>query len=213
MIQITLHWGSISLCADTSKGCSTNSSLCQSTITLVCGLCPWVPELILASGQHLFEGSKGHKCQTLTFLDTSEKYMQRNGKCFIFTLTEHFKQDRSGKAIGNIRLYKYPVKKLCVHETLNHYLRVTKNLMNSTRLFVSYIKPYRAVTPSTIGRWIKSILGQARINTELFTAHSTRSASTSKAASTVYTDVILATTGLDWGVHISQVLQQASCRN
>ena len=94
----------------------------------------------------------GQRCQTLPFLDMSEKYMQRNEECFNFALTEHLKQDRPGKVFGNVRLYKYPVKELCVYETLNYYLKATKNLRNSTRLLVSFIKPYGAVTSSTIGR-------------------------------------------------------------
>ena len=82
----------------------------------------------------------GQRCQTLTFLDMSEKYMQRNGECFNFSLSDHLKQDRPGKVFGNVRLYKYPVKELCVYETLN-YLKATENVRNSTRLLVSYIKP------------------------------------------------------------------------
>ena len=39
------------------------------------------------------------------------------------------------------------------------------------------------------------MLGQAGIDTELFSAHSTRCASTSKAIASVSTDVILATAG------------------
>ena len=57
------------------------------------------------------------------------------------------------------------------------------------------IKPHRAVTSSTIGRWIKIVLGQAGIDTERFSGHSTRCASTSKALLSVSTDVILATAG------------------
>ena len=137
----------------------------------------------------------GQRCETLTFLDMSEKYMHRNRECFNFALTDHLKQDRPGKVFGNVRLYKYPVKELCVYETLNYYLKATKNLRNSTRLLVSFIKPYGAVTSSTIGRWIKSKLGQAGIDTELFSAHSTRCASPSKAIASVSTDGILATAG------------------
>ena len=121
--------------------------------------------------------------------------MQRNGECFNFALTDHLKQDRPGKVFGNVRLYKYPVKELCVYETLNYYLKATENLRNSITLLVSYIKPYRAVISSTIGRWIKTMLGQAGIDTELFSAHSTRCASMSKAIASDSTDVILATAG------------------
>ena len=39
----------------------------------------------------------GQRCQTLTFLDISERYMQKNEKCFNFALTDRLKQDKSGK--------------------------------------------------------------------------------------------------------------------
>lgn len=137
----------------------------------------------------------GQRCQTLTFLDTSEQYMQRNEECFNFALTEHLKQDKPGKVFGNLRLYKYPVRELCVYETLDYYLRATEKLRSSSKLLVSYIKPYRAVTSATIGRWLKTLSGQAGIDTEIFSGHSTRCASTSKALMSVSVDVILATAG------------------
>ena len=94
---------------------------------------------------------------------------------------------------GNVRLYKYPVRELCVYEILDYYLQATEKLRNSSKLLVSYIKPYKAVTSSTIGSWIKTLLGQAGVDTEIFSGHSTRCASTSKALMSVSTDVILAT--------------------
>ena len=51
------------------------------------------------------------------------------------------------------------LRNMFVYEPLDDYLKATENLRNSTRLLVSYIKPYRAVTSSTIGRWIKTMLG------------------------------------------------------
>ncbi|KAK2556014.1 hypothetical protein P5673_022007, partial [Acropora cervicornis] len=73
--------------------------------------------------------------------------MQKNDKCFNFALT-----------LSKINLAKslYPVRELCVYEALNYYISTTEKLRNSTKLLVSFIKPHRAVTSSTIGRWIKS---------------------------------------------------------
>ena len=121
--------------------------------------------------------------------------MQKNDTCFNFALTEHFKQDKPGKVFGNVRLYKYPVRELSISETLYYYLRATEKLRNSSKLLVSYIKPYKVVTSSTIGRWIKTLLGQEGVDTEIFSGHSTSCASTSKALMSVSTDVILATAG------------------
>ena len=49
-------------------------------------------------------------------------------------------------------------------------------------LFLALIKPYKAVTSSTIARWLKSLLEAAGIDTSVFTAHSVRGASSSVAA-------------------------------
>ena len=37
----------------------------------------------------------GQRCQTLTILDISEQYMQKNEKCFNFALPEHLKEDKT----------------------------------------------------------------------------------------------------------------------
>lgn len=137
----------------------------------------------------------GQRCQTLTLLDISEGYMQRNSTCFNFGLTEHLKQDRPGKVFGNLRLYKYNIEELCVYKTLEQYIEATSKLRSSSKLLVSFIKPHNAVTSSTIGRWIKNTLTQAGIDTQTFTAHSTRCAATSKACASVSADIILATAG------------------
>ena len=71
--------------------------------------------------------------------------------------------------------------------TLQYYLVVTSKLRTS-------LKPL-AVTSSTIGRWIKLLLQQVGINTQTFSAHSTRNASVSKAVVSATADVILTTAG------------------
>ena len=48
-------------------------------------------------------------------------------------------------------------------------------------LLVSIVKPHKPVSPAIVGRWIKDTLALAGIDTGIFKAHSTRSASTSSA--------------------------------
>ena len=50
----------------------------------------------------------------------------------------------------------------------------------SDSLFVSYIKPHKAVSKDTISRWCKQMIANSGININLYTAHSNRSATTSK---------------------------------
>ena len=80
-------------------------------------------------------------------------------------------------------LEKYPNEgKLCVYETLSDYLRRTENIRNdSDKVFISYLKPHKEVCKSTISRWIKTFLGIAGIDITMFSAHSTRAASSSAA--------------------------------
>ena len=47
-------------------------------------------------------------------------------------------------------------------------------------MFIATIKPYRAVTSSTIARWLKNLLEAAGIDSSIFGAHSIRGASASK---------------------------------
>lgn len=71
---------------------------------------------------------------------------------------------------------------LCAATTLIQYLEKTKNIRtNEKRLFLTIKKPHHAAKAATISRWIKETLEQGGIDTSLFTAHSTRHASTSAA--------------------------------
>ena len=86
------------------------------------------------------------------------------------------KQSRQGKPIEDFFFPSFPDNSsLCPVGTLQTYLDNTRSLRGQeTKLFVSFIKPYRAVT---IARY------NSRIDTSVFGAHSTRGASTSAAAS------------------------------
>jgi len=76
--------------------------------------------------------------------------------------------------------------KLCPVQTLRAYERRTQALRPAsqrmrTPLFISVRKPHRPVKPATLGRWLKGVMHRAGIDTEAFSAHSTRGAATSKA--------------------------------
>ena len=54
-------------------------------------------------------------------------------------------------------------------------------VLGQKQLLLGTIKPHKEVVTSTVSGWIKATLTAVGIDTKLFTAHSTRSASTSKA--------------------------------
>lgn len=72
---------------------------------------------------------------------------------------------------------------ICPAKTLNDYMRRTEILRTneSEVLFISYRKPHSRVTSQTLSRWIKRTLEESGVDTQRFSAHSTRHAATSAA--------------------------------
>ena len=107
------------------------------------------------------------------------------------------KQARQGKPLLDYFFASFPDdKQLCPVETLRHYLQVTNKLREtSSHLFVAIVKPHHPVAPCTIARWLKEVLKMSGIDTSIFTAHSTRGASSSAAA--------------DSGITINDILKAA----
>ena len=67
------------------------------------------------------------------------------------------------------------------------------------QLFISYVKPHRSVTRTSIARWIKLIMQKSGIDVSIFQPHSTRSASTS--------------TAFQQGVSVPDILKKADWSN
>ena len=84
--------------------------------------------------------------------------------------------------IEPLKLDKFPEPDLCVYKCLEDYLSSTEALRKGAKnLFISYVTPHKAVSVSTIRRWLKDTLRESGIDITVFSAHSTRSSSTSKA--------------------------------
>ena len=62
-------------------------------------------------------------------------------------------------------------------------------------VFLSYIKPHKPITSQRIAHWIKDVLTEAWVNTEIFKPHSVRGAATTAA--------------LKKGISIQDILQTA----
>ena len=124
------------------------------------------------------------RCSDLTALDLS--YRTYLGDCVRFIIPGLTKTRVSGPPLESL----YPAfpenQRLCPVQTLRAYEQRTLTLRPNSRrvknpLFISVRKPHRPVKPATLGRWLKGVMSQAGINTEMFSAHSTRGAATSKA--------------------------------
>ena len=78
-------------------------------------------------------------------------------------------------------------KRLCPVDTLRHYLKATRNLRpvfpssKPDPLFVSYVKPHNPITAPTLSRWLRMVLKNAGIDTDILKAHSVRGSSTTAA--------------------------------
>ena len=83
-----------------------------------------------------------------------------------------------------IHIHKFSANsELCPLTALNAYLSTTQSVRDGNKsLFLTLVKPHKPVSSSTISRWIKGTMELAGIDTSFYKAHSTRSASTSKAA-------------------------------
>ena len=124
----------------------------------------------------------GQRCQTLHSLTVPETTVTDH--CVIFRISKLLKQSRPNFHLNVLKLKAYaPDRRLCIVTVLKEYLKRTQELRKSDSLFISYVKPYNSVSRETISRWVKTVMELSGINTNIFTAHSTRAAATSCAKS------------------------------
>ena len=140
--------------------------------------------------------TKSQRVQTLQTLDINNMTLRVN-EC-VFVIDSVLKTTKPGKHLSSIQIQALvDNKNLCPVEHLKLYMDKTSAIRGShTQLLLSYQKPHRPVSTDTIARWIKVVLTEAGINTAVFSAHSTRAASTSAAYNKgISTDKILAAAG------------------
>ena len=80
-----------------------------------------------------------------------------------------------------------PDKKLCVVECLRCYEDKTKQFRTDgsdqpNPLFLSYVKPHKAITSERLAHWMKGIMEEAGVDVTIFKAHTVRGASSTAAA-------------------------------
>lgn len=128
------------------------------------------------------------------------RYMVLTETQCTFTFSKLHKSWKKGATPPAVTFYAYKANEnLCVVSTIKEYINRTKEWRirdNQSQLLLSFINPHREVVSSTIAGSIKNLLCSAGINTEVFKAHSTRSASTSKAGAS---DLSLPDVMVKWG--------------
>ena len=136
----------------------------------------------------------GQRVQTLSALDLN--FMTRSTDKLAFAIQQPLKTSKPGKFFS-VKILKYTGSRqdICPYLCLSKYLDETKELRDSNYLFVSFVKPHKRVSTQSISRWLTEILENSGVETK-FGSHSTRHASTSKAASlNIPVDRIMATVG------------------
>ena len=137
----------------------------------------------------------GHRCQSFHAMDL--EHMDISDNKANFYIAQLLKHNSPKKPMTVLTLHAFPEdKRICVLTYLKHYLKRTKELRASTKLFISTCAPHKGVSKETLSRWIKLILSKSGIDTKLFKPHSTLAASTSAAIRNVHVNDVLRTA--DW---------------
>ena len=121
------------------------------------------------------------RTQSIYLLDI--RNMKKAYDTYTLFYRDLLKQARPGKSNPVAELKAYPCdRRLCVIFALKEYLKRTSTIRkDETSLFVSYVKPHRAVSKDTISRWLRTVMFNSGIDCTKFKVHSIWSASTSKA--------------------------------
>ena len=137
----------------------------------------------------------GQQGQTIHMLDLNDMIVSDNG--FTFVIVNHLKQSRPGYHNPQLKLVPFEDSSLCVVTTCEEYLKRTKSLRgNQSKLFISYVKPFKEVSRDTLTHWVRQVMAKAGLDVSKFSPHSTRAASVSAAhRASVNLDDILKTAG------------------
>lgn len=136
-----------------------------------------------------------HRVQTLSKIEI--KNIIFDSKCISIKISDMIKTSRPNSHQPLLKLPYYNEKpQICPARTLMCYKNQTNLLRRSDNLFISYRKPHAKVTSQTLSHWIKDVLHKSGIDTSIYSSHSTRHASTSKAKAVgVNVDIIRKTAG------------------
>ncbi|XP_039764285.1 uncharacterized protein LOC120636787 [Pararge aegeria] len=124
-----------------------------------------------------------HRVQTISLIKTRNVFVNQ-GSEVIIKIPDFIETSRLDAHQPLLKLpFFTPRPEICPALCVLAYLNRTENLPvnNQDRLFLSYKKPYKEISTQTLSRWIKTILANSGLDTTIFSAHSTRHASTSSA--------------------------------
>ena len=113
--------------------------------------------------------------------------MLKGTHSYVLQYCDNLNQARPGRNNPTAEIKAYPPdRRICPITVLKEYLKRTSPMRKTDKLFISYVKPYGAVTKSTISRWLKTLMANAGIDVSKYSTHSIRSASASKENLVLY---------------------------
>ena len=121
----------------------------------------------------------GTRVNTLVHLKVTNMYITDTE--VTFTFDEVLKHSRPNYKQKPLIFRAFTSKDLCPVTTLITYLEHRLPASGDPALFITTVRPHQKASKDSISRWIKLTMSEAGINFGLFTSHSCRSASTSKA--------------------------------
>ena len=124
----------------------------------------------------------GQRGQIINAMDVENMNIE-NSKMQFFIKNQDLKQGRIGYKMQPVELKAYPAdKRICVYNYMTVYLKRTLEIRGVVKkVFLTTVKPHKAVSRDTVSRWVRTVLKRAGIDTRVFGPGSTRAASTSKA--------------------------------
>lgn len=137
----------------------------------------------------------GQRAQTIHLLDI--RNMSLSFSRVTFTIGDLLKTSSPRSHVSQISFKAYaPDRRLCVVTALKRYLARTLDQRGATKaLFLTLRPPYGPASRDTIRRWIRQCMADAGIDLQVFSPHSVRAASTSKAATKLPLSTIVRTVG------------------
>lgn len=121
-------------------------------------------------------------CRSSELYHLDLKFMQISPNEIVFKIVQLTKTRKVGMEPVKLIFKEYENERLDVRKHIMQYLKITEPIRNGeNKFFLIYLNPRKPVRSCTIARWLKTVLGNAGIDTSIFKAHSTRGASTSKA--------------------------------
>lgn len=127
--------------------------------------------------------STAQRVQTLSLIRLSN--IKTNASNIEIIINDLIKTSAPGRPIPRLIIPYFPLnEQICPAKTLMSYIEMTqefRHLPHTEKLILTSVKPIHNASASTISRWIKSVLAESGIDITIFSAHSTRHASTSAA--------------------------------